>query len=206
MSNFRNEVRLVNAAELQEYPISSEDRLDSHYFIQWNLARWRGSEFRKKVDPEAGWYGFQLFCIAQDGSPIGTLPCDDQQLAFDLNLPLERWQALLKRDVSPLHGWYKVQCDNGEIRWAHTVVTEVAQTALKSKRSNAEMVERRKAYKRLADLKEMIEVRIGAGQLLRAPQFLERFNDWLDEKHSGVQRRESFIRQALDEFQVEMAG
>lgn len=206
MKTSLREIKLVESGGLPEYPISSNDRLDSHYFLQWNLKRWRGSEFRKKVDPEAGWYGFQLFCIAQDGSPIGTLPCDDQQLAFDLNLPLERWRALLKRDVSPLHGWHKVQCDNGEIRWAHTVVTEVALVALKSKRSNAEKVELRKLNKQLADLKQMIEVRIGAGQLLRRSGFLESFNEWLEEKHPGMQRREPFIRQALDEFQAEMAG
>ena len=91
------QVQLIDTQELELYPISASDRLDSHYFLQWNLKRWRGSEFRKTCDPEVGWYGFQLFCIAQDGSPIGTLPCDDKQLAFDLNLPLEKWQALIRR-------------------------------------------------------------------------------------------------------------
>lgn len=196
---------LVASDELEQYPISAHDRLDSHFFLQWNLKRWRASEWRKKVDPEAGWFGFQLFCIAQDGSPIGTLPCDDQQLAFDLNLPLERWQALLKREVSPLQGWYRVMCDNGEVRLAHRVVTEVAEDALKSKKRNSAAAEQRKLNKRLADLREMIE-RIGAKQLLNNAGFVERFNDWLDEHHQGMQRRETMIRPALNEFMTEFGS
>ncbi|MBR9651899.1 hypothetical protein [Thalassovita aquimarina] len=197
-------IHLVDSGELEEYPISATDRLDSHYFLQWNLKRWRGSMFRKKADPEVGWYGFQLFCIAQDGTPIGTLPCDDQQIAFDLNLPLERWQALLKRDITPLHGWYRVRCDNGEIRLAHKVVTEVAKDALGSKLRNAAQAEQRRLNKRLSDLREMIE-RIGAKQLLANPDFVERFNDWLEKRFEGVQRREAMIRAALDQFMVESA-
>ncbi|WP_420014058.1 hypothetical protein [Tateyamaria sp.] len=204
MGNQSTAIQLVEAGDIEEYPISAGDRLDSHYFLQWNLKRWRGSEFRKKADPEVGWFGFQLFCIAQDGSPIGTLPCDDQQLAFDLNLPLERWQALLKRDITPLHGWRKVQCDNGEIRFAHPVVTEVAVEALGSKKRNAAAAEQRRLNKRLADLRDMIE-RIGAKQLLTNPGFIERFNDWLERHHGGVQRREGMVRTALDQFMVENA-
>ncbi|NIZ09295.1 hypothetical protein [Pseudooceanicola sp. HF7] len=196
-------IHLVDAGEFETYPISAQDRLDSHYFLQWNLKRWRGSEFRKKADPEVGWFGFQLFCIAQDGTPIGTLPSDDQQLAFDLNLPLERWQGLLRRDISPLHGWRRVQCDNGEIRLAHDVVTEVALEALKSRNRHASAQEQRRLNKRLADLRTMIE-HIGAKRLLSDPHFVERFNDWLDLHHGGVQRREALVRAALDQFIVEM--
>lgn len=202
MEPSKKPVRLVGSGNMPDYPISAGDRLDSHYFLQWNLKRWRGSEFRKKADPEVGWFGFQLFCIAQDGSPIGTLPCDDQQLAFDLNLPLERWQALLKRDVTPLHGWYQVLCDNGEVRLAHDVVTEVAIEALGSRKRNAAAAEARRLNKRLADLREMIE-RLGAKRLLSNPGFVERFNDWLEEHHPGVQRREAMIRAALDQFTLE---
>ncbi|UWQ29903.1 hypothetical protein [Leisingera sp. M523] len=196
----------IDAEALDEYPISASDRLDSHYFLQWNLKRWRASEFRRKADPEVGWYGMQLFFIAQDETPIGTLPCDDDQLAYELRVPLEKWKALTERKFSPLHNWARVRCDNGEIRWAHPVVTEVAVEALKSKRKNQSNQEQRTRNKRLKDLQVMIENRIGAGQLLRAAGFLERFNDWLEDRYPDVQRREVFIRCALDEFQVEHAA
>lgn len=197
-------VQLVETGDLEEYPISYKDRLDSHYFLMWNLKRWRGSEFRKKADPEVGWFGFQLFCIAQDGTPVGTLPCDDELLAFDLNIPLERWKALLKREITPLKGWYKVQCDNGEIRLAHTVVKQVALEALKSNRAAIARTETRKLNKRLADLREMIE-RIGAKHLMKTPGFVEGFDEWLGQHYDGVQRREGIVREALDQFTVENA-
>lgn len=198
-------LKVVSGGEaegLPDYPISTKDRLDSHFFLQFNLKRWRGSEWRKKVDPECGWYGFQLFCIAQDGSPIGTLPCDDYQLAYDLNLPLEQFQKLCRRDVGPLNGWSQVLCDNGEVRLAHPVVTEVALEALSSKRRNSEASAKRKLNKRLADLRVMVE-QLGAKRLLAQPQFVERFNDWLELHHEGAQRRETLVRAALDQFLLE---
>lgn len=204
MNAISSQLHVVGSDGLPDYPISSKDRLDSHFFLQWNLKRFRGSAFRKLVDPEAGWYGFQLFCIAQDGTPIGTLPCDERELAHDLNLPLEKWQALMGRDISPLYGWSQVMCDNGEIRLAHPVVTEVAQEALKSKRRNQEDSERRKLNKRLKDLSIKITM-IGAQQLLQQAGFLEKFNDWLDEKHPNEQRRETLVRRALDAFLLERA-
>mgnify|MGYP001628248091 CR=1 FL=1 len=197
-------MQVVDTDGLKDYPISASDRLDSHYFLQWNLKRWRGSDFRKKADPEVGWFGMQLFFVAQDGAPIGTLPCDDRMLAFDLNLPLEKWQALMKRDVTPLHNWERVRCDNGEIRLAHPVVTEVAVEALKSKVRNTEKAEQRKLNKRLADLREKVEA-IGAKQLLKNPNFIPRFNDWLEEHRAGQQRREPMIREALDGFMAEFS-
>nr|WP_323779578.1 hypothetical protein [Amylibacter sp.] len=198
-------VKLFDAGGLEDYPISASDRLDSHYFLQWNLKRWRGSDFRKKADPEVGWFGMQLFFVAQDGAPIGTLPCDERMLAFDLNLPLERWQSLMKRDVTPLHNWTRVRCDNGEIRYAHPVVTEVAQEALKSKVRNSERAELRKLNKRLSDLRDKVTA-VGAKHLLKNPNFIERFNDWLEQHHAGVQRREPFIREALDQFMAEFSA
>jgi hypothetical protein len=74
---------------------------------------------------------------------------------------------------------------------------------LKSRRANLADKEQRRVNKRLKDLRDMIEVRIGAGQLLRAPDFLERFHGWLEETYPDVQRREPFIRKALDEFQLQ---
>ncbi len=205
MSQRAARLQPMDTAEIPDYPISANDRLDSHYFLQWNLKRWRASEFRRKVDPEVGWYGLQLFFIAQDETPIGTLPCDDEQLAYELRIPLEKWKGLTDRKLSPLHNWSRVRCDNGEVRWGHPVVTEVAVEALKSKRKNKNNQEQRSLNKRLKDLQHMVEVRIGAGQLLRAADFLERFNDWLEDRYPDVQRREAFIRSALDEFQVEHA-
>lgn len=194
---------VVDEAEMPSYPISAKDRLDSHYFLQWNLKRWRGSNFRKKAysDPEVGWYGFELFCLCQDETPIGTLPCDPSQLAFVLHLSLEKWLSLSKREFSPLHGWSEVMCDNGEVRYAHPIVTEVALEALGSKVKNAVRLEAARQRKRFADLK-LVVGRIGAKQLLSAGGFVERFDEWLLENRPNQNRTEGMIREALDVFQV----
>lgn len=196
-----SQIRLVEDGERDVYPISADDRLDSHFFLQWNLKRWRGSEFRKKADPEVGWYGLQLFFIAQDGTPIGTLPCDDQQLAFDLNLPLERWMSLKARDVSPLHGWYQVPCDNGEVRWAHPVVTEIAFEAINSKRRNKAKNADDRMRKRIGTIATTLKENIPGGKHIASSE--ERINgisDWIEQAYPGGSATTKRIKEALDEL------
>lgn len=193
----------VSIDDLPEYPISADDRLDSHFFIQWNLKRWRKSSFRNLAEPEIGWFGFLLFCESHDETPVGTLPTDERLLARALGITVDRWQSLCRRDITPLHNWSKVMCDNGEVRLAHPVVTEVALDALKSSRKNRSDRDDRRRAKRIKYLGEMIEKRIQAPQLLRNPGFVDQFNDWLEARYPEAQRREAFIRTALSEFQVE---
>ena len=193
----------VDIDALPEYPISSEERLDSHYFIQWNLKRWRKSEFRQLAEPEVGWYGFLLICEAHDETPVGTLPTDERLLAKALGIGVDRWRQVNERDITPLHNWFLVRCDNGQVRYAHPVVTEVSQEALRTRRKGQADAEARRVDKRLKDLRKMIEERIGASQLLRNPNFLERFNDWLEARYPDAQRREPFVRAALSEFEME---
>ncbi len=206
MSQKQKKPELVDVNTLPQYPISAGDRLDSHFFIAWNLKRWRKSKFRQLAEPEVGWFGFLLFCEAHDETPVGTLPTDERLLASAIGVTVDYWKKLDSREVNPLHNWELVQCDNGEVRYAHPVVTEVVLEAVKSRRVNQANTEAKRRFKRLKDLEEMIKDRIGAGQLLRTPQFVDRFNDWLEEKHPDVQRREAFIRQALGDFQTEMVG
>lgn len=204
MSAPRLAMRPVDTADLPLYPISAKDRLDSHFFIQWNLKRWRKSEFRQLADPEVGWAGFQLICEAHDESPIGTLPVDERLLARAAGVSIEKWRQLCERAISPLHNWHKVRCDNGEIRLAHPVVQLVSLEALEGSARNRADKEQRRRAKQIKDLRDMIETRIGATQLLRAPEFLDRFNDWLDQHHPGMQRRETLVRKALEQFQMEV--
>jgi hypothetical protein len=189
---------LVGSSDMPDYPISADERLDSHYFVQWNLKRWRGSDFRKKAyaDPEVGFYRFELICLAQDETPVGTLPTDETYLAFTLHMPLERWQSLMRRDVTPLDGWHTVMCDNDEVRLTHPVVQAVAVEAMKSKRTAAAKAVARANAKRLKDLREKIEA-LGAGRVLQQPNVLERLDEWLTENHSG-NRMEAAVRAAMD--------
>lgn len=179
-------VDIARTEDMEDYPISASERLDSHYFLQWNLKRWRGSEFRKTVDPVAGWYGFQLFCIAQDGCPIGTLPEDDRQLAFDLNLPLEEWELLKRRAVSPLHNWERVRCDNGEVRLAHPVVTEVALEAIGGKKRNEQKNAEDRMRKRLKGIRDALATKIpGGSRIAENDELVNRLSDWIEYEYPG---------------------
>lgn len=205
MSAVPKPIRPVPVDDLPLYPISANERLDSHYFVIWNMKRWRKSNFRNLCDPDVGWYGFLLFCECHDETPVGTLPTDDRLLAKALSISVDAWQSLCRREISPLHNWHRVMCDNGEIRLAHPVVQEVAEEAMKSARKNRADATDRKRAKRIKDLREMIENRIKASQLLRDPSFLDRFNDWLEDRYPDSQRREGFIRSAIEEYQMESA-
>lgn len=197
--------RPVDTDDLPEYPISASDRLDSHFFISWNLKRWRKSVLRRLAEPEVGWYAFQLICEAHDETPVGTLPTDERLLAEAVGVSLDRWRQLCERDITPLHNWHPVRCDNGEIRYAHPVVQEVALEALKLRRKYLDDMEQRREAKRLKDLGDMIEHRIKAPQVLRAKGFLEAFNAWLEEHYPGVRRTEDFIHRALSDYQLKMS-
>ena len=206
MSKTQKKLEVVEVSTMPEYEFSADDRLDSHYFILWNTKRWRKSNFNMKADPEVGWFGLKLFFEAQDETPVGTLPDDEELLAKTLGISVEHWRKLMGREVTPLYNWHRVRCDNGEIRLAHEVVTEVTREAFKSRRLNQAKADTRALNKRLKDLRDMIENRIGAKHVLRNPVYVDRFNEWLEEKYEGVQRREGFIREAMAEFEGEMSG
>ncbi|WP_208348729.1 hypothetical protein [Pseudaestuariivita rosea] len=199
MTGPRPHIQLIDGSDLPAYPISATARLDSHYFLQWNLKRWRASEFRRNVDADVGWYGFNLFCIAQDETPIGTLPCNDQSLAFALNLPLERWLGLLKRDVSPLHNWHKVLCDTGEVRFAHPVVTEVALEALNGKRRNDAKNADDRMRKRLGTIAGHLTKSIPGGQHIAGnDEKINAISDWIDVTYPGGSATLKRIKEALN--------
>ncbi|MCG7520860.1 hypothetical protein [Ruegeria sp. Ofav3-42] len=192
-------IQIVDTDDLEDYPISAHDRLDSHYFFQWNLKRWRASTFRRKADPDVGWYGFQLFCIAQDETPIGTLPDDDEQLAYELRLPLEEWRKLMKRAITPLHNWHRVKCDNGEIRLAHPVVTEVAEKALDSKRTNAAKNADERMRKRLDTISRNLAENIpGGARVAKNDELVNRISDWIAQAYPGGSATVKRIQEAWE--------
>ena len=192
-------INLVPDEGLSEYPIPSSQRLESHYYVEWHQRRWLNSRFRMLAEPEVRAYGFDLFFIAQDQSPVGTLPCDDRMLARHLGIDLEHWKSLCARKISPLYNWSKVRSDLGEVRWAHPVVTEMSVKALGFKVRNAERLESARQRKRFKDLASAL-ARLGAKHLVKDGGFVERFDQWLLENRANKNRTEGMLRAALDEF------
>lgn len=188
-------VEPVAIDDLAEYPIKKSERLDSHYFIEFHYRRWLTSEFCLMADPAVAFYGFNLFCIAQNESPIGTLPRNPKLLARLLGMTFEAFQVLMAHEITPLYNWTECNCD-GEIRLAHPVVTEMAVAAIARRRRHFDDQAKRREAKRLKDLRVMIE-RIGRTRSLNRPNFLERVDAYLTENIKS-NRTELVVAAACD--------
>lgn len=190
----------VDVNDLPEYPISAAERLDSHWYVQWNLKRWLTSDFRRLAyaDPEVGFFGRELFDLAQGETPVGTLPCDDDALAFLLRMPINQWKNLASREVSPLHGWHRVMCDNGQIRLAHPVVTEVAQEALTGKKRNAAKNADDRMRKRMGTIAGHLRGIPGAAKLAEQEERLNAISDWIESAYPGGSATLKRTREAIE--------
>lgn len=122
-------LQVVTTDDLPEYPISRDVRIDVHYFVKWQHNRWLGSSMCIGASYEAKGMARDLFDMAQNQSPIGTLPDDDVLLSRMLHVDLLHWQNLRKQQFGPMHGWTRCLAD-GEVRLMHRVVLEQVQDAL----------------------------------------------------------------------------
>jgi len=196
-------LQVVEDSDLPEYPISASERLDSHFFVLWNVKRWMASDFRRAAyqDPEVGFYGIELFFLSQGETPVGTLPCDDEALAFLLRIRTGVWAELKGRAVGPLNGWSQVMCDNGEIRLAHPVVTDVAIEAMKGKKRNAAKNADDRMRKRLATIREhLVKGLPGMGStaaLAKNEELLNAISDWIDQTYEGGSATMKRVKEAV---------
>ena len=191
-------LQVFDTADLPDYPISADSRLDSHYFIQFNHDRYDRSGFRRKAyrDPEVGFFGMELFFKAHGETPLGTLPTEDDSLAFLLGLPLDRWLSLKERPFNPLYNWGPVRCDNGDIRLAHPVVQDVMEAALRGHQEHKASNESKAVYARRKRLADVLRA-CGCGADLCADEFAVAWLDeWLLAHHAG-QRRMPQIQQSV---------
>ncbi len=195
-------LKAVDTDALEDYPIPSAARLDSHYFMPFNHDRYDRSEFRRRAyrDPEVGFFGMELFFKSHGETPLGTLPKDDEALAFLLGLPLDYWKRLAERAFSPLYNWRAVRCDNGAIRLAHPVVQEVMEAALQGHLEHKASNESKAVYARRKRLIDTLR-ECGCNDKLCSDDFLVGWLDeWLLKNHQGQRRMpqlETSIRRAL---------
>lgn len=190
MSAMRPTLVACEAGGLPEYPISACERLDSHFFLQWNIDRHDRSEFRRLSyrDPEVGFFGLQLIYKSHGETPLGTLPQDDEALAFLLGLSLEKWIGLRERRFNPLYNWHAVQCDNGVVRLANPVVTEVMQLALDGHKENKASNEDKAIWQRRRRLKEALKACGCSEELLADDVAVAWIDEWLMQNHPGQRR------------------
>lgn len=137
---------------IEEYPLSVEDRLDSHYFMAWERRRWLNSDMRLRGTAVCRALFFDLINISYDQAPVGTLPDDQQLLAKLLHVELSEFQQLCRMEYGPLHKWYRVRCGN-EVRLAHPMVLKTLKEAVARREDNRAKNEAANAAKRLQRLR-----------------------------------------------------
>lgn len=163
----------------EPYPLGRDFRMPTHYFIAWWHNRWLNSDLHLVGSYEVQGVALALFCIAQNQSPMGTLPRDDELLAKLLRIDLARWRDLCRAAIAPLHGWYLADCD-GENRWAHKVVLEVLLDARDRAETRRMSNDERAVQKRIERLRKAL-AEIGVDKALLADRLvLEAMDEWLE--------------------------
>lgn len=99
-------------------PLVPEDvDLTGYPFTPLFRARLFGSRFNAKATDSEWRAGVTLWLKSWDQFPAGTLPDDDDELAYLAAVPLDRWKAI---KGMAMHGW--VLCQDGRLH--HAVVAE----------------------------------------------------------------------------------
>lgn len=191
--------QLVDTDELIEYPLGLDERLEGRFYMAWHHDRWLNSRLRLSAPPDVRGLAFDLFCLAQKQTPVGTLPDDDVQLAALLLLDLKTWQQYRARsDWSPLYHWVPCRC-GAEIRLMHTVVLEVIEEAigLRERRiAEADLGRRRKRMERLPQ--QILEA--GGTRAMSADQgLIEWLDAWLEKNCRGYRTRAQ-VRRGLEVY------
>lgn len=145
-------LQVVDAAGLEDYPLTLEDRLDSHYFVPWERRRWLNSDMRLRATPECRALFFDLICISYDQAPVGTLPMDHEILAKLLHMDQGHFSQLCKLEFGPLHKWRPVRC-GGEVRLMHSMVLRTLQEAVARREDNRARNDAANVAKRLQRLR-----------------------------------------------------
>ncbi len=143
---------LAPVGEIDEYPLSAEDRLDSHYFMAWERRRWLNCDMRLKATKECRALYFDLINIAYDQSPIGTLPTDLGVLAKMVFEDRDHFEQLCRLEFGPLHKWRHVRC-GGEIRLMHPMILRTLTDAIARKEDHRARSEAASVSKRLLRLR-----------------------------------------------------
>ena len=115
---------LVDMSEIEEYPLTRGDRLNSHFFMVWERRRWLNSDMRLKGRAECRALYFDLINIACDQSPVGTIPNDMEVLAKLLMISESELRTLCQLEYGPLHKWQPCRCGD-EVRLMHPVVLDM---------------------------------------------------------------------------------
>lgn len=199
----------VEVDDLPDYPFSSDDRLDSHYFVPWERRRWLNSDMRLKGTPECRAIYLDLIWISYEQSPMGSLPCDIEILAKLAFVEQSHFTRLCDLPYGPLHNWERCRV-NGlrEIRLMHSMVVKTLLEATARKETNRAVSEAGNRRTRLSRLRSSIS---GLDKSLAENDHAVTWIDgWLNDQNVGY-RDAKWIERGLHAYgthrlELNMAG
>lgn len=185
--------------DLTLYPIPSDIRLESHFFMQWRHREWMRSEFRNLASREVRAVAMDLFCVAYDESPAGTLPVNDELTRKLVDIGAEDWRDLCTRPIGPLHGWTRCRTDRGDLRLAHPMMLEMVREATVSRRDHLEKKASDRERKRIEALPDQMR-RAGASRgMAENLDYVVRLDEYLLEHFPPpMQRRPHVVLKAME--------
>lgn len=188
---------VITPNDLPKYPISADERLDGNSFVKWNTARWLASRTYKLMPMEMQGPARALFDLCQFETPVGTLPDDNEELAFMLRVDLRRMRELRELEFGPLRNWTRCLCD-GQVRLMHRVVTEQVQDALE-RRALAVLSKDEKAISmRLDRLRKGMMIVGWSKEVVRDDVLIRRVDAWMLEHRKGRRDRAAYDSAALE--------
>lgn len=187
----RSPLQVVDCTDLPEYPVSRDMRLDAHAFVKWHHNRWLNSPLQLCGSYDAKGMARDLYDLAQNQCPVGTLPDDDVMLSRMLRLDLAHWQSMRPQPFGPLHGW--VRClSEGEVRLMHRDVLEQVQDALSRREMRSLSKEEAAERKRFERLREGLGKLGVTGVVLDDGVLMARLDVWLAQNCKGNRTRAAY--------------
>lgn len=189
------------------YPIPAGTRLESHGWFAWWHGWWRNSEFRIRADRDVRAIWFDLLNVAQDEDPVGTLPIQDDMLAFHARVPLEEWRRFMARPLTPLYGWQPCVTTDGARKFYHPRLLEVTLSAVRFRAADATKKAEDRERKRLDALKTQI-VRAGGSERMAADEaYRARLDEFLtDTLPAGATRTRKVVLAAMEAIALQDQG
>ncbi|MCJ8139371.1 hypothetical protein [Falsirhodobacter halotolerans] len=188
--------------DLFDYPLSADDRLDSHHFIAFNYREYQGSDFRQLATPDVRGIALDLICEAQDQTPVGTLPTDERILASLVKVSLDVWRDLSARQVGPLSEWVRCRCDDGRIRLYNPSLLKVTLKAVTRRDQALENLASDRERKRLGDLPAKILRAGGTERMAQDQAFVMQVDQFLLDHYPNKNRTVTVMRTALEHLSM----
>lgn len=185
--------------DLPLYKIPSGLKLERHFFMQFRHRDWMKSEFRNLASREVRAVMLDLFCVAYDEDPAGTLPVNDELIAKLVDVGLDDWRSLCTRKIGPLDGWKRCLTDLGEVRLYHPMMLEMVTEASTARRDHLEKKAADRERKRLEALPDQMRRAGASSRMAEDLDYVVRLDEYLFQKFPPpIQRRPQLVRQAME--------